>query len=208
MPSLRGMPAQWSEHPWGGAPWTGGRVDRRPEGAAGRPAMNRPGPRFVTRGMRMIATSILAGSLLLTGCGTEHSAVGQNVTARSADSVVPALTAGHTVAPRVEPTGGTPRPTRPEGHTVNPHKVAWLEARPSKNGRSLRIVWWSGVEPCHVLDRVGVKETSKRVTVTLWEGSSSKVQNVACIDIAIKKVTTVKLKAPLGKRKIVDGAKR
>ncbi|MER5645211.1 hypothetical protein [Streptosporangium sp. NPDC002524] len=163
----------------------------------------------------MIATSFLAGSLLLAlGCGTEPSAT---VTATSptrpasqATSVppsVPSAPASHGVAPRDESTSGAPKPTKPEGHTDNPRKVRWLKAKPSKDGRSLRITWWSGVEPCNVLDRVTVRQTSKRVTVTLWEGPSSKAQNVACIEIAIQKVTTVKLKKPLGNRKVVDGAR-
>ncbi|MEU4408326.1 hypothetical protein AB0F88_27725 [Streptosporangium sp. NPDC023963] len=162
----------------------------------------------------MIATSILAGSLLLAlGCGAEPSAT---VTAASPSRPVsqatslpggPSEPASHSVAPRSEPTSGAPKPTRPEGHTDNPRKVRWLKAKPSKDGRSLRVTWWSGVEPCNVLDRVTVRETSKRVTVTLWEGPSSKVQNVACIEIAIQKVTTVKLKKPLGARKVVDGAR-
>ncbi|GAA3109307.1 hypothetical protein [Streptosporangium carneum] len=155
----------------------------------------------------MIVIPVLAGSLLLAvGCGTEHSATAPG--AAGAGVTVPSLSVSHTVAPKVEPTGkGAPRPVKPEGHTNNPRKVTWLSAKPSKDGRSLRVVWWSGVEPCHVLDRVSVKQTAKRVTVTLWEGESSKVQNVACIDIAVQKVTTVKLKAPLGKRKVVDGAR-
>ncbi|GAA0852203.1 hypothetical protein ACFQVD_28990 [Streptosporangium amethystogenes subsp. fukuiense] len=158
----------------------------------------------------MIVTPILAGSLLLAlGCGTEPSATApsQPVSRSTALPGGPSEPASHTVAPRDEPTGGGPRPTRPEGHTENPRKVRWLKATPSKDGRSLRITWWSGVEPCNVLDRVTVRETAKRVTVTLWEGPSSKAQNVACIEIAIQKVTTVKLKKPLGARKVVDGAR-
>ncbi|MER5420964.1 hypothetical protein [Streptosporangium roseum] len=151
----------------------------------------------------MIASSILAGSLLLTvGCGAGHS----TVTTGTATADSPSRPVSHTAAPREEPTQG-PKPTKPQGHTDNPRKVRWLTAKPSKDGRSLRVTWWSGVEPCTVLDRVTVRETSKRVTVTLWEGPSAKARNMACIAIAIQKVTTVKLKAPLGNRKIVDGAK-
>ncbi|MEU4533687.1 hypothetical protein AB0G15_02355 [Streptosporangium sp. NPDC023825] len=163
----------------------------------------------------MIATSFLAGSLLLAlGCGTDPSATVTAVSptrpASQATSVPPgspSAPASHGVAPRDESTSGAPKPTKPEGHTDNPRKVRWLKAKPSKDGRSLRVTWWSGVEPCNVLDRVTVRETSKRVTVTLWEGPSSKAQNVACIEIAIQKVTTVKLKKPLGARKVVDGAR-
>ncbi|MFJ2028363.1 hypothetical protein [Streptosporangium sp. NPDC087985] len=157
----------------------------------------------------MIAIPLLAGTLLLAmGCGNEHSATTAGPAgAGSVSAGSPSQPVSHTVAPRPGPTGGTPKPTRPEGHTDNPRKVAWLTAKPSKDGRSLRVTWWSGVEPCHVLDRVTVRETSKRVTVTLWEGPSSKVKNALCIDIAIQKVTTVKLKAPLGERKMIDGAR-
>ncbi|MEV7009605.1 hypothetical protein [Streptosporangium sp. NPDC051022] len=154
----------------------------------------------------MIVIPAVAGSLLLaTGCGVEHSATPPGA---AGGAVAVPVSVSRTVAPRVEPTGkDAPKPVKPEGHTVNPRKVSWLSAKPSKDGRSLRVVWWSGVEPCHVLDHVTVKQTARRVTVTLWEGESDKVQNVACIDIAIKKSTIVKLKAPLGKRKVVDGAR-
>jgi hypothetical protein len=101
-----------------------------------------------------------------------------------------------------------PTPTKPKGHTVNPHKVRWEKAKPSRDGRKLKIIWWSGVEPCHVLDHVKVRETTKTVTVTLYEGQARGAGDVACIQIAIQKTTTVKLKAPLGKRKVIDGAKR
>ncbi|MBP2707287.1 hypothetical protein JOL79_26235 [Microbispora sp. RL4-1S] len=94
----------------------------------------------------------------------------------------------------------------PAGHTVRTRKVRWLDATPSADGRSLEIVWWSGVEPCNVLDRVEVAETPKTVTVTLYEGTDPRSPDVACIDIALKKRTAVALKAPLDGRKVVDGA--
>ncbi|MBB2909008.1 hypothetical protein FHS43_000254 [Streptosporangium becharense] len=153
----------------------------------------------------MIATPILAGCLLVAlGCGTTPDTA---ATAEGPSQPVSHAAPPQPVAPRADPTGGAPKPTKPEGGTDNPRRVRWLKATPSKDGRSLRIVWWSGVEPCNVLDRVTVRETSKRVTVTLWEGPSAKVQNVACIEIAIQKVTTVRLKKPLGGRKVVDGAR-
>jgi hypothetical protein len=148
-------------------------------------------------------TAILAtGSLLLAlGCGN----------APSVTTTSPNL--GRPVATSVSPSStttpaSTPSPTKPKGHTINPHKVRWEKATPSRDGRKLKIVWWSGVEPCNVLDRVKVRETSKSVTVTLYEGHARGARDVACIEIAIQKVTTVKLKAPLGKRKIIDGARR
>jgi hypothetical protein len=67
------------------------------------------------------------------------------------------------------------------------------------------VTWWSGPQQCTALDHVKVKETRKKVTVTLYEGSVR--DNGMCIAIAVKKTTLVKLKTPLGKRKVVDGAK-
>ncbi|WP_449064221.1 hypothetical protein [Planomonospora algeriensis] len=160
--------------------------------------------------MRRITIPLAAGTLLLSmGCGAE-TVTGSGSPASPAGSAatdsVPSQPVAATVAPKVEPTRG-PRPVKPTGDADDPRRVPWLKARPYKNSRTLRVVWWSGVEPCNVLDRVTVKETSKRVTVTLWEGPSSKAQNVACIEIAIQKSTTVKLRKPLGKRKVVDGAR-
>ncbi|MFD1937117.1 MULTISPECIES: hypothetical protein [Nonomuraea] len=99
-----------------------------------------------------------------------------------------------------------PKQVKPVGDTVNTRKVAFTDAK--AKGRQVKLVWWSGVEPCTVLDSVKVKETSKRVTITLYEGTAAKAKNVACIMLAIEKTTTVKLKAPIGKRKIVDGGKQ
>ncbi|WP_307827403.1 hypothetical protein [Planomonospora sp. ID82291] len=156
----------------------------------------------------------MAGTLLLsTGCGAETatgpataSSPAASAASSPATAAAPSPPVAGTVAPKVEPTGG-PRPVKPTGDADDPRKVPWLKARPYKNGRTLRVVWWSGVEPCTVLDRVTVKETAKRVTVTLWEGPSRTAQNVACIEIAIQKSTTVKLRKPLGTRKVVDGAR-
>jgi hypothetical protein len=98
-----------------------------------------------------------------------------------------------------------PTPVKPQGGTFDPHKVRWISAKPIKKGRYLRITWWSGVAPCWVLDRVKVKETAKKVTVTLYEGRDKDAG--MCILVAVKKTTIVKLKTPLGNRKIVDGAR-
>ncbi|MFI7038141.1 hypothetical protein ACIBI0_15760 [Microbispora rosea] len=102
---------------------------------------------------------------------------------------------------------GTPSPVTPAGPTLNPHKVPWESATPTDDGRSLDVVWWSGVEPCNVLDRVEVTETAREVTVTLYEGQDRRSPDAVCIEIAIMKSTKVHLKAPLDGRKVVDGAK-
>ncbi|TMR39102.1 hypothetical protein ETD85_03065 [Nonomuraea zeae] len=101
----------------------------------------------------------------------------------------------------------SPEPVKPTGDAINVHKVRWTKATPVSKNKKVKLTWWSGVAPCTVLDRVKVKETAKRVTITLYEGTGPKAANVACIMIAVEKTTTVKLKKALGTRKIVDGAK-
>ncbi|WP_182898110.1 hypothetical protein [Microbispora sp. H10830] len=123
-----------------------------------------------------------------SGAGADHS------------SPAPASPAG--TAP-----SGAPSPVTPAGPTLNPRKVPWESATPTEDGRSLDVVWWSGVEPCNVLDRVEVTETAREVTVTLYEGQDRRSPDAVCIAIAIMKTTKVQLKAPLDGRKVVDGAK-
>ncbi|MDR8407603.1 hypothetical protein MTP10_02475 [Nonomuraea sp. 3-1Str] len=150
--------------------------------------------------------TLLAGSVVLAmGCGTVTPA-GQAGPPSRGQAASPAPHIPVSVPAATTPPKG-PQPVKPTGDAVNVRKVPWQTARAVNKSRTIRLVWSSGVEPCTVLDRVKVKETAKTVTVTLYEGASPKAKNVACIMIAIEKTTTVKLKAPLGKRKLVDGAK-
>ena len=100
-----------------------------------------------------------------------------------------------------------PSPVEPQPGQQNVRPLGWEKAKPSADGTEVDIVFWSGVEPCYVLDRVEVEYRKERVVITLFQGSSPSEEEVACIDIALKKVTTVELSEPLGDRKIVDGVK-
>lgn len=102
---------------------------------------------------------------------------------------------------------GTPRPVEPVGDTVNTRKVPFTGAEPAAGGKEVRLEWWSGVEPCTVLDRVAVAETAERVTITLYEGTPPAARDVNCVMIAVAKTYTVKLQRPVGAREIVDGAR-
>jgi hypothetical protein len=151
--------------------------------------------------MRTVTATLLAGCLVFaTGCGSVPPA--ERPAAKAPDVPV-----SSTAVTTTTPPADGPKPVRPTGDAVDTRKVRWTKAKPVSKGRQVRLTWWSGVEPCTVLDRVKVKETAKRVTITLYEGSSPKARNMSCIMIAIEKTTTVKLKSPIGKRKIVDGAK-
>ncbi|MEU7002846.1 hypothetical protein [Nonomuraea sp. NPDC046570] len=143
-----------------------------------------------------LSAALVAGCLSLTmGCGSAP-------VPESASPQVPV-----TAQPASSGPADGPEPVKPTGDAVNPHKVRWTSAKPVSKGRKVKLVWWSGVAPCSVLDRVKVKETTKRVTITLYEGTAPKAVNASCIMIAIEKTTTVKLRKPLGNRKLVDGAK-
>jgi hypothetical protein len=72
--------------------------------------------------------------------------------------------------------------------------------------RTLTIFFWSGVEPCYVLDQVDVDEGPGAITVTLFEGHDASAGDVACIEIALLKKVVVQLDDPVGDRRIVDGA--
>ena len=74
-----------------------------------------------------------------------------------------------------------------------------------KDGKSLTIFFWSGVEPCYVLDRVDVDASRDAITVTLFQGHDASVGDVACIDIALLKKVVVQLDEAIGDRRIVDG---
>jgi hypothetical protein len=147
----------------------------------------------------MTKATLLAGSLVLaTSCATAPPPK----QAASSTPDAPVAVSPVTTAP----TKG-PEPVKPTGNAINVHKVRWTKATPVAKGKKIQLIWSSGVAPCTVLHKVKVKETKKRVTITLYEGTAPKARNVSCIMIAVEKTTTVTLKKALGKRKIVDGSK-
>jgi hypothetical protein len=87
---------------------------------------------------------------------------------------------------------------------VRPH--AFDHAVVGDDGTSVTVYFWSGVEPCYVLDHVDVAYGADAVTITLYEGHDASAGDAACIDIAVSKKVVVQLDQPLGDREIVDGA--
>lgn len=106
-----------------------------------------------------------------------------------------------------------PEPTRsPSGGYTTPHPGQedvrarpWDSAEVAEDGVTVTITWWSGVEPCSVLDRVEVDERADKVVITLYEGNAPGDEG-ACPAIAVEKRTQVKLSAPAAGRPLVDGA--
>lgn len=102
---------------------------------------------------------------------------------------------------------GKPERVRPRPGMADVRRVPWEAARQIPDGRHLRIVYWSGVEPCNVLDHVEIEYTPEEITVTLYEGSDPEQPDAVCIEVALRKVVRVALEEPIDGRKIVDGAK-
>lgn len=98
------------------------------------------------------------------------------------------------------PTIVEPRPGMADVHPVN-----WDNAEVA-NDQTVTVSWWSGVEPCNVLDHVEVTYAEDAVTITVFEGSDPDQPGAACIEIAERRGTVVELEEPLGPRSLVDGA--
>ena len=97
---------------------------------------------------------------------------------------------------------------RPRPGMADLHPMQWQKAKVSKNGRSVTIHFYIGVEPCYVLDHIDVKYGARAVTITLYQGHDRDAgDNVACIELAMAAAVRLQLDEPLGDRRIVDGAK-
>ena len=74
------------------------------------------------------------------------------------------------------------------------HPVGATKLETTINGRdlSVRVDWFSGVEPCNVLAGVDVARDGSTFKLTVSEGSAA-APDTACIDIAMYKATIVDL---------------
>jgi len=102
--------------------------------------------------------------------------------------------------------GRIPPPVKPQPGQDDVRAVGWDSVKPLDED-TVKVKFWSGVEPCNVLDHIDVTYEPKTVTITLFEGSSPSDTDTACIEIALLKQTIVDLDEPLGGRKVVDGAR-
>jgi hypothetical protein len=91
---------------------------------------------------------------------------------------------------------------KPDPDVVNPYPVDWDKA--TGKGRKITLFYYSGVKECYGLHHVEVKETDRKVTVTIFDGNDPDAE--MCIELAQRVRTIVKLDRPLGNRTLVDGA--
>mgnify|MGYP000651517446 CR=1 FL=1 len=147
-----------------------------------------------------LVASLMLTVVLATGCGKDSDGPGAGSSASPDPDGVVSSTPG---------AGGDPNPspsyTQPQPGQEDVRAIGWDSYNADQKGR-LYVSYYSGVEPCYVLDRIDVVERETKVTVTLWEGRAPGSEDVACIEIAELKTTVIQLEEPLGDRKLLDGA--
>ena len=106
----------------------------------------------------------------------------------------PSVPVGGIVNPTpVDPGLGQPKLVIPRPGQLNPRPVGAASLEPAVNGHRVlvKVTWWSGVEPCNVLDSVKVERSGTAITIQLIEGSGD--AHAICIEIAEQKATIVDL---------------
>jgi hypothetical protein len=93
----------------------------------------------------------------------------------------------------VDPGAGQPALIVAKPGQLNPRPLpaATLEATVDGRRVLVKATWWSGVEPCNVLDSVKVDRSGTDIAITIIEGTGD--PNAACIEIAMQKATIVDL---------------
>jgi len=153
------------------------------------------------RQARLVATA-LAAAIAIWAC------------TQQASKPAPAAPAPDSPVSTVAPGNPNPTPGQPQASPVVPipgqqgvRAIAWTDADVAADDTTVTITWWSGVEPCQVLDHIDVRYARDDITITLFEGHTPTREDMACIEIAVLKQTTVQLDEAVAGRKIVDGAK-
>ena len=93
----------------------------------------------------------------------------------------------------VDPGAGQAKLVVPRPGQGNPRPVAPGKLEVSVDGRHVlaKVSWYSGVEPCSVLDSVTVERNGTDIAITPLEGIGD--PNAVCIEIAVLKATIVDL---------------
>jgi hypothetical protein len=117
----------------------------------------------------------------------------------------PDATVGFTPCPGEEPPAPHPQVAEPTPGMAGVHARPFDDATIRDDDVTVTIDFVSGVEPCSVLDHVGVSYGADAVGITLFEGYDPAAGDVACIDIGVFKRVVITLDQPLGDRTIVDG---
>ena len=99
---------------------------------------------------------------------------------------------------------GKPRFVEPRPGMAGIHRLGWDSAHP-RGKRTVDIHFYSGVEPCYVLDHVDIDYRRRAIVVTLFEGNDDSEGEQACIEIAEFKAVRLHLDEAIRGRPIKDG---
>jgi len=101
----------------------------------------------------------------------------------------PSPSGGPSGGPSADPGAPTIVIARPG--QLGPHPVVATSLEPIVDGRhvTVKLTWYSGVEPCNVLDSVKVDQAGGEIILTIIEGSSD--LDAVCIEVAQLKTTVV-----------------
>ena len=162
----------------------------------------------MTRPARLVA-ALLTLVVALAACSVRPAASTAPSVAPSSsappDTPVTAPPRDPSADPSIEPPVGA-KPIVPKpGVAINVHPVnaESLSALVDGSTISVTATWWSGVEPCTILDSIVVDKGDGTYTVTLREGNSP--QEIACIAIAEQHTTQFAIPdVPAGTWKIID----
>jgi hypothetical protein len=160
-------------------------------------------PRAHRRSIPLLLLGLVA-ALLLSACSAAAPSAGPS------DAIAPTPGAsqrggggsdgdpGSGVVQPVDPGPADPAPGEPtlvvaRPGQLDPHPVAVTLLEASVDGRRVlvRASWYSGVEPCYVLDSVKVDQGGNEFVLTVIEGTGD--PNAMCIEIAMYKATIVDL---------------
>jgi len=141
-----------------------------------------------------IAIAVATGSLVVASMASATAPPPDTPVASAPGSGIPT------------PSPDTPQIVQPTPGMSDVRPTAFDTATIGDDDRTVTIAFWSGIEPCAVLDHIDVAYGTAAVTITLFQGHDSNAGDVACIEIAVLKQTTVTLDEPLAGRAIVDGA--
>lgn len=103
--------------------------------------------------------------------------------------------------------GGGAEEVEPTDGLDDLRAVGWDEVQVDPDDQSrVTVFWTSGVQECHAFAEVEVEQADDAITLTVIEGTPPSDEPMACIELAVRKHTTVQLDDEVGPRSIRDGA--
>lgn len=93
----------------------------------------------------------------------------------------------------------------PEPGMDNVHSVAWSYAE-LVSKRTVRVYYYSGIEPCTVLDHTSVSYSAEKISISLFAGSDPSAGQVMCAALARATAVDVTLTQDPAGRTFVDAS--